>query len=139
MPKHIKWIISVLMAATIFRAQTVMFLPKVEVFGGPAPNAWFGPWFSDSILGFLVPVMVFIFWTRSGMRVWGALLVYNALGAFDYANGLVTQFFHPMPVEMASAAAVYGGIGLFMTFQLVALGLLFRKDVAADFANQGRP
>jgi hypothetical protein len=41
-----------------------------------------------------------------------------------------------MPVEMASATTVYLGIGLFMCFQLVALGLLFRSDVIAEFNGQ---
>ncbi|MEQ8589699.1 MAG: hypothetical protein RIB70_08045 [Roseitalea porphyridii] len=38
-----------------------------------------------------------------------------------------------MPVEMASAATVYLGIGLFMVAQIVALGLLFRREVIAEF------
>jgi hypothetical protein len=42
-----------------------------------------------------------------------------------------------MPVEMATAVTVYAGIGLFMCFQLVALGLLFRRDVISAF--KGRP
>jgi hypothetical protein len=41
----------------------------------------------------------------------------------------------PMPVEMASAVTVYLGIGFFMAAQLAALGLLFRRDVIADFAG----
>jgi len=130
----IKWTIALLIGATLFRAQTVLFLPTVEMFGGIAPNGWFGPWLSDAILGFLVPVMVFIFMTRRGIRVWGALVLYNAVGAFDYSQGLITQFISPMPAEMASATTVYAGIGVFMTLQLIALGLLFRRDVIHHFA-----
>jgi hypothetical protein len=133
--KTLKWTIAVLIGATLFRAQTVLFLPTVEMFGGIAPNGWFGPWLSDAILGFLVPVMVFIFLTQRGIRVWGALVVYNAVGAFDYSQGLITQFISPMPAEMASATTVYAGIGVFMTLQLVALGLLFRQEVVHHFAT----
>ncbi len=135
MTRTSKWTIAFLMGATLFRAQTVLFLPTVEMFGGIAPNGWFGPWLSDAILGFLVPVMVFIFLTKRGIRVWGALVLYNAVGAFDYSQGLITQFISPMPAEMASPTTVYVGIGLFMILQLIALGLLFRRAVIQHFAS----
>jgi hypothetical protein len=138
MSKTVKWAIALLMTATLFRVQTVLFLPTVEMFGGPAPDGWFGPWLSDAILGFLVPVMVFLFMTRRGIRVWGALVVYNSVGAFDYSQGLITQYVSPMPADMASATTVYAGIGVFMTFQLIALALLFRRDVVAEFSKTAR-
>ncbi|MGX6646560.1 hypothetical protein ACWCOP_01305 [Maricaulaceae bacterium MS644] len=131
----LKWIIALLIGATLFRAQTVLFLPTVEMFGGIAPNGWFGPWLSDAILGCLVPVMVLLFLTQRGIRIWGALVLYNAIGAFDYSQGLITQFISPMPTEMASPTTVYVGIGLFMILQLIALGLLFRRDVIQHFAS----
>lgn len=137
MTPTIKWAITLLMGATIFRAQTILFLPEVQMFGGIAPDGWFGPWLSDTIIGFAVPVMLYLFWTRRSVAVWGALVAYNAVGAFDYAQGLITQMISLMPVEMASAATVYIGIGLFMCFQLVALGLLFRRDVITEFKAWG--
>lgn len=136
MTPTIKWAIALSMGATIFRAQTILFLPQVQMFGGIAPDGWFGPWLSDTIIGFMVPVMLYLFWTRRSVAVWGALVAYNAVGAFDYSQGLITQVISPMPVEMASAATVYIGIGLFMCFQLAALGLLFRRDVIAAFKGQ---
>lgn len=137
MTPTIKWAIALLMAATIFRVQAGLFLPDLQMFGGPAPDGWFGPWLSDTIIGFAVPVMLYLFWTRRGVPVWGALVAYNAVGAFDYSQGLITQMISPMPVEMASAVTVYLGIGLFMAAQLVALGLLFRKEVIAEFKGWG--
>lgn len=136
MTPTIKWAIALLMGATIFRAQTILFLPQVQMFGGIAPDGWFGPWLSDTIIGFMLPVMLYLFWTRRSVAVWGVLIAYNAVGAFDYSQGLITQLISPMPVEMASAATVYIGIGLFMCFQLVALGLLFRRDVIGAFKGQ---
>lgn len=133
----IRWTIAVLMGLTLFRAQTVLFLPTVEMFGGIAPDAWFAPWLSDAILGFLLPVMLWLFWKKRGTRVWGILVLYNSVGAFDYATGLGTQWIHPMPAEMASSITVYGGIGFFMACQLCALALLFRRDVVAYFASTG--
>lgn len=135
MTPTIKWAITLLMGATIFRAQTILFLPQVQMFGGIAPDGWFGPWLSDTIIGFAVPVMLYVFWTRRSVAVWGALVAYNAVGAFDYSQGLITQVISPMPVEMASAATVYLGIGLFMVAQLAALGMLFRRDVVAEFSG----
>jgi hypothetical protein len=132
----IKWAIALLMGATIFRAQTILFLPQLQMFGGIAPDGWFGPWLSDTVIGFAVPVMVYLFWTRRSVAIWGALVAYNAVGAFDYLQGLITQAISPMPVEMATAMTVYAGIGLFMCFQLAALGLLFRRDVIGAFKGQ---
>ena len=136
MKPRIRWAIALLMGATIFRAQTILFLPQVQMFGGIAPDGWFGPWLSDTIIGFALPVMLYLFWTRRGVAVWGALVAYNAVGAFDYSQGLITQMISPMPVEMASAATVYVGIALFMVAQIVALGLLFRRDVIAEFKER---
>ncbi|MEO0347135.1 MAG: hypothetical protein AAF229_12855 [Pseudomonadota bacterium] len=129
-----RWAIALLMGATVFRAQTLLFLPSVEFLGGPAPDAWFGPWLSDAMLGVLVPLMVYAFWVRRSIRVWGVLVVYNALGAFDYSHGLLTQALHPMPAEMASPMTVYAGIGVFLACQLVALALLFQCNVIEHFS-----
>ena len=60
-------------------------------------------------------------------RVWGALVVYNAVGAFDYSHGLATQWTDPIPAETASSTTVYFGIGVFMAFQIIGLALLFRS------------
>ncbi|MEM9497867.1 MAG: hypothetical protein AAGA28_08110 [Pseudomonadota bacterium] len=128
-----KWSVTLLMGATIFRTQTIFFVSTVEAFGGPSPNAWFGPWVSDAVIGLLVPVMIFVLWTKHTPRAWGALVTYNSLGAFDYSHGLLTQFFHPVPVEIAPPMTVYLGIGVFMVLQLVAIGLLFRRSVVAHF------
>lgn len=133
-----RWAIAILMAATMFRVQTILFLPMVEMFGGIAPDAWLAPWFSDAVFGLLVPLMVYIFLRRRSIAAWGSLVIYNAIGAFDYATGLATQWIHPMPAEMASASTVYLGIGVFMVFQLIALALLFRGEVVSHFAETAR-
>ncbi|MEZ5800090.1 MAG: hypothetical protein R3D29_05995 [Nitratireductor sp.] len=135
MKPTIRWAIALLMGVTIFRAQTILFLPQVQMFGGPAPDGWFGPWLSDTIIGFLLPVMLYLFWRQRGTTVWGILVAYNAVGAFDYSQGLITQIISPMPVEMAAPSTVYAGIGLFMLAQIVALGLLFRREVIAEFGG----
>ncbi|MEM0946942.1 MAG: hypothetical protein AAGK37_06025 [Pseudomonadota bacterium] len=121
------------MAATIFRAQTIFFLPEIIAFGGSAPNAWFGPWLSDAIIGFLVPVMIYILWKGQGPRAWGALIIYNSLGVFDYSHGLITQYFHQMPADMALPMTVYLGISVFMVLQIIAITLLFRQSVISQF------
>lgn len=135
MTSFTKWAIALLMGATIFRAQTVLFLPQLDMYGGIAPNGWFGPWLSDAIIGILLPVMLYLFWTRRSVRIWGLLVLYNAVGAFDYSQGLITQMIHPMPIEMATKATVYAGIGVFMASQLTALWLLFGKDVVSAFSG----
>ena len=128
-------VIAILVMLTIFRVQTILFIPKIEMFGGIAPNGWLGPWVSDFVIGLLVAVMVYLALTAKGVRIWGLLVIYNAVGAFDYSQGLITQWVSPMPEEMASQMTVYLGIGLFMIFQLIALTLLFRTDVIHHFSK----
>lgn len=132
-----KWAITLLMGATVFRVQTILFLPQLRMFGGIAPDGWFGPWLSDAIIGLILPLMIYLLWTRRSIAAWGVLVAYNAVGAFDYSQGLIAQFIDPMPVEMAAPATVYLGIGLFMVLQLTALVLLFRRDVIAAFTGNG--
>lgn len=69
MKPTIKWAITLLMGATVFRAQTILFLPQLQMFGGIAPDGWFGPWLSDTIIGFAVPVMLYLFPSRRSMVV----------------------------------------------------------------------
>lgn len=63
------------MDATIFRAKTILFLPEVQMFGGIAPDGWFGPWLSDTIIGFSLPVMLYLFRAKRSIRVWGGLVL----------------------------------------------------------------
>ncbi len=131
-PRALVWI-TVLMLLTITRFSVVFRLPSLEMFDGTSPDAWFAPWVSDTILGLLVPVMAYLAWSRRGVVVWGALIGYNAIGAFDYVHGLATQWIHPLD----NAALTYGSISLFLALQLAVIGLLFRPDVITHFA--GRP
>lgn len=105
------------------------------MFGGSAPDAWFGPWLSDAIFGILVPAIVYLFWKQRSIVIWGIIIIYNALGAFDYATGLMTQWLHPLPHEIAPPFLVYSGISVFMSLQLIALALLFRTDVITHFTT----
>lgn len=57
-PKII-YIIVGLTALTVLRAQTLFFFSSLEMNGGKNPDAWFAPWVSDSILGLLVPIVIY--------------------------------------------------------------------------------
>ena len=128
------WIV-ILIGLTLPRVQTLFFLPKLAMFGGEAPDAWLAAWVSDAVLGLLIPVALFAFLRLRGPAVWGALLIYNAVGAFDYSHGLATQFTDPLPTSIAPGAVVYAGIAICMIAQLAALGLLFRRDVVGHFLS----
>lgn len=106
------------------------------MFDGTAPDAWLVPWVSDATFGLLVPFIVFLAIKGKSIRAWGLLVVYNALGAFDYVIGLATQWQNPLSAEIAPAQTVYLGIGLFLILQLTALGLLWRKDVIQHFISK---
>ena len=124
--------IAVLIGLTITRFTVVFRLPSLEMFDGASPDAWFAPWVSDTILGLLVPAVVFLVLRRTGTALWGALIAYNAVGAFDYVHGLATQWIHPLE----NAAVTYGAISFFLVAQLIALGLLFRADVIDHFTRR---
>ncbi|MEM1023117.1 MAG: hypothetical protein AAGD10_10555 [Myxococcota bacterium] len=125
--------IAIAMGLTLPRVQTVLLLPQLAMFGGDAPDAWLAPWLSDAILGLLIPVVLYALLRSKGLRAWGLLLVYNAVGAFDYSHGLLAQFTDPLPASIASSSLVYGGIGAGMTFQCIALILLFSRDARRAF------
>lgn len=129
----IRLVIAALILLTTIRFMVVTFLPTLEMYGGPNPDAWIGPWGTDTILGLMAPLMAWLAWRGSGTRVWGTLIAYNAVGAFDYAHGLLTQWLEPTVTQ--SAALTYGSIGVSIIIQLIVLRLLFRPDVACSFTN----
>ena len=53
-------------AITIARLSGVFRLPSLEMFDGDNPDAWIGPLVSDTVLGLLVPVMVYLAWRGTG-------------------------------------------------------------------------
>ena len=131
-PNQVKWI-AILIALTFSRFSVVTFFPGLEMFGGPEPNEWIGPWSTDTTLGLLAPLMAYLAFKKSGLRLWGGLIAYNCIGAFDYANGLLTEYLSPQvlnPPEM-----IFGGIGLFLCIQLVVIYLLFNKKVISYFSQ----
>lgn len=131
-PKVI-YVIAVLTALTLLRAQTLFFFKTLEMNGGVNPDAWISPWISDSILGLLVPVVIYFLLKGSGLKIWALLIMYNALGTFDYANGLATQWINPLSAETASPEFVFGSLISTFTIQLIATVLLFRSDVVDYF------
>lgn len=133
-PKVI-YVIAALTALTVVRAQTLFFFPTLEMNGGINPDAWLSPWVSDSILGLLVPAAVYFMLKGSGPKVWALLIMYSALGTFDYANGLATQWINPLSAETASPEFVVGSLIFTFTIQLITTFLLFRSDVINYFAR----
>ena len=127
--------ITVLMALTITRFSVVFRLPSLEMFDGDSPDAWFAPWVSDTILGALVPLVAYLAWTKRGTVLWGSLIAYNAVGAFDYVHGLATQWLHPLE----NAALTYGSISFFLALQVAAIALLFRPEVVEHFTAEQAP
>jgi hypothetical protein len=108
---------TIMMALTFSRACVVTCFPHLEMYGRVDANAWFAPWVSDTILSLLVPVMIYLLWRKTGAKVWAALIVYNALGAFDYSHGLAT----------------YTVISLGMIFNLAIALMMFRGDIMRHF------
>ncbi|MEO1748802.1 MAG: hypothetical protein AAFR27_09350 [Pseudomonadota bacterium] len=127
----VRIIISTLILLTTIRFMVVSFIPSLEMFGGPNPDAWIGPWGADTVLGLFAPLMAWLAWRGDGLRVWGALIAYNSVGAFDYAHGLLTQWLEPTVTQ--PAALTYSSIGVSLVVQLVVIALLFRPTLIASF------
>jgi hypothetical protein len=85
-------------------------------------------------LGLLDPFIAYLAYTKTGLRLWGALITCNCIDAFDYANGLLTEYLsHQIsnPPEM-----IFGAIALFFCVQLVDIYLLlFKKNVINHFSK----
>ena len=77
--------------------------------------------------------MIYLLWRKTGAKVWAALIVYNALGAFDYSHGLATQWHYPQMTEGAVSAAMYTVISLGMIFNLAIALMMFRGDIMHHF------
>ncbi len=126
-------LMTIMMVLTFSRDSVITYFPHLEMYGGVDANAWFAPWVSDTILGLLVPVMIYLLWRKTGTKVWAGLIVYNALGAFDYSHGLATQWHYPQMTEGSVSAVIYTAIGLGMIFNLTVALMMFRGDVMRHF------
>lgn len=129
----LRLLIAALILLTSVRFMVITFIPSLEMFGGLNADAWIGPWVADTILGALAPLMAWLALRGQGSRVWGFLVTYNAVGAFDYSHGLLTQWLEPTVTQ--TAALTYGSIGISLIVQLFALLLLFRSPVVSSFAH----
>jgi hypothetical protein len=129
-------LITIAMAVTFSRFSVITYFPHLEMYGGVDANAWFGPWLSDTILGLLVPVMLFVLWRKRSRRVWAMLFAYNALGAFDYAHGLMTQWHYPQMTEGQVSSVIYGAISLGLVMNLWAAVLLMKSEVIDHLAGR---
>lgn len=131
-PRLVFWM-AIAMASTVSRVSVAFSIPELQMFDGDEPDAWFAPWVSDTALGLLVPLMVYLALRKTGPRVWGALIAYNVMGAFDYSHGLLTQWTDPQVA--ASSATIYGAIGFFLVVQLFVVVSLFRSNVIHHFLD----
>ncbi len=138
-PSTITWI-AILILLTTMRGVMVTQLPSLQMFGGVNPDAWFTPWVSDTILGILAPFMAYIAFQKSGIKIWGLLLVYNAVGAFDYMHGIATQWTDPLiPNGMfGTPELTYGSIGFSLVVQLIVIILLFQREVVTYFSQSSQ-
>ena len=129
-PSGIIWI-AILMLLTTMRFFTVTQLSSLQMFGGVNPDAWLAPWVSDTILGAFAPFMIYILFKKRGLKIWGILLIYNAIGAFDYIHGLATQWTDPLVPNgmLGTPELTFGSIGFSLIVQLLAIYLLFQDDV----------
>ncbi|MEM9328312.1 MAG: hypothetical protein AAGA85_21775 [Bacteroidota bacterium] len=75
--------------------------------------------------------MIYLTIKQRGLKVWGALVAYNAMGAFDYVHGLMAQWTDPLVPNgmMGTPALTYGSIGFSLVVQLVVVYLVFRPQV----------
>lgn len=132
-PPKVIYIIVAITALTVLRAQTLFFFSTLKMNGGNNPDAWLAPWVTDSILGLLIPIVIYYLLKGKGAKTWALLIMYSALGAFDYATGIATQYIHPMSIETASPTLVYSSLFITLIIQSIAVFLLFKKSAINHF------
>ena len=124
-PAEVK-VVGGLLCYTLTRMMMAGQLKSAKMFGGENPDGWFGPWFTDTILGILTPFAIYGAFAGEGVVAWGLLLSFNVLGAYDYMNGLAAQWMHPQVKFLGDpappAAVIYGSIGLGCLCQIVNVG-----------------
>eukprot|EP00567_Pseudictyota_dubia_P011049 CAMPEP_0197458248 /NCGR_PEP_ID=MMETSP1175-20131217/48160_1 /TAXON_ID=1003142 /ORGANISM="Triceratium dubium, Strain CCMP147" /LENGTH=124 /DNA_ID=CAMNT_0042992835 /DNA_START=96 /DNA_END=473 /DNA_ORIENTATION=+ len=112
-------------------------VPTIEMLGGENPNGWLGPWVCDTVLGLLTPFMIRMVLKEKGTFTWGYLLVFNCVGANDYANGLLAQYLDPVVsmigMKPTPSMFVYGSVGTCMVAQLSVVTVLLRRDVVEHY------
>lgn len=135
-PRKVHLLIGVLIGLTATRSLALIFIPKLAMFGGAAPDSWAGPWVADAILGLLIPVVLIVLYRFRSARAWGLILLYNGIGAFDYITGLVTQTFHPLPASIAPPWLVFGSLSFTLVVQIVVMALLLRRDIVDYFTGK---
>ena len=123
----------VCIALTTMRALMIKKVRTVHKFGGKNPNEWLGPWVTDSIWGLLAPGMAVLAAMAKGNVLWGVLILYNSVGAFDYGNGLLTQYLSPQRDGEFTPAQIYGAIGFGLLCNAAALVLLFTDQASSHF------
>jgi len=128
-------VISILTLLTITRIQAGLFLPTLEMYGGESSNVWLTPWITDTILGLLLPFIVWTILKGKGAKTWAILIVYSTIGAFDYIHGIIAQWQHPLPTELASNELVFGSLITTLIFQLAVIFLLFKNKVLEHFLS----
>jgi hypothetical protein len=135
-PKAIFWI-SVLISLTTMRVFALNNLPELQMFGGIQPDAWLVPWMTDSIFGILAPFMAYLAFKKNGIKLWGALLIYNGIGAFDYICGFSAELSSPFIAEGVAGAPgmIFGTLLVFFITQVAAIILLLKSDVISHFQN----
>ena len=81
--------------------------------------------------------MIYLVLRKNGIKIWGILVAYNAIGAFDYVHGLLAQWTDPLIPNgiMGTPELTYGSIGFSLLIQLLVLYLLFRKSVMSYFTS----
>ena len=121
----------------MMRATMAFLLPDLEMFGGNNPDAWFAPMISDIVIGALVPLMIYLTMFKTGIKVWGTLLIYNAIGIFDYAHGLMTQWTDPLVPNgiVGTPALTFGAVAFSMLVQIFVLILLFQPKIINHFTK----
>ena len=136
-PYYVK-LIAILMGITFMRIFMGTMIPSLEMYGGNNPDAWFGPWISDTILGILVPIMLFLLLRKRGIKTWALLLMYNGIGAFDYAHGLITQWTDPLTPNgiFGTPELTYGSLTFSLLVQCTVIILLFNSSVIDKFVQK---
>lgn len=87
------------LAVALTALMTYRLLPLVSYadLGGSVPISWVNPFTGDILVGATAPIMTYLLIRYRTLAVWTFVVVWHALGIWDYMTGVILDVVDPIP------------------------------------------
>ena len=80
------------------RAMTLAFISSAgSGLPGAPPAPWLMPLIGDAVIGITALLVAYLFWKKSGLWVWTAIIVWNSIGIWDAMSAFIIHHTAPWP------------------------------------------